>query len=137
MIGVNSGGGTYASRAHEFVTTIVCFFILFALSVHRLLITVLHCLSTIFWLPFCIVCPPSSDYLLHCLSTAFLLPFCICCPPHSHYLFALSVHRLLITFLHCLSTAFWLPFCIVCPPSSDYLYGIFKIVLITLITKDY
>jgi hypothetical protein len=45
------------------------------LSVHRLLITVLHCLSTV-----------------------FLLPFCIVYPPPSYYLFAFSNHRLLITF---------------------------------------
>jgi hypothetical protein len=114
---------------------------LFALSVHRLLITLLHCLSTAFWLWTDNAKRQSEGggqtmqkgnqkaVVRQCknvIRRRWIDTFCIVCPPSSDYLFALSSHSLLIIFLHSLFTAFWLPFCIVYSPPSYYLFALFR-----------
>jgi hypothetical protein len=103
---------------------------LFALSVHRRLITYLHCLSTALQKGNKKAVDRQCKRVIrrrwtdNAKGNQKAMVSCIVCPPSSDYLFALSIHRLLITFLHCLSTVFWLPFCIVCPPSSYYLFAL-------------
>jgi hypothetical protein len=97
---------------------------LFALSIHRLLINFLHCLSTFFskkvirrrWTDNAKRQSEGGGQTMQkgnqkavdrqCQKVIRRRCFCIVCPPPSDYLFALSIHRLLITFLHCLYTAF-------------------------------